>query len=243
MIVVGAAILGAIFGSFIGALVIRWPLGRSVIHGRSECDGCGYQPNALELIPIISFLALRGKCRKCGCTIDNIHLVSEIVAAGIAALAFALLPLQDATGFAVFGLLALPLVLLDIRHHWLPDRLTLLLALTGLAAAFWLWPDELALRLVGAALAYLLLEILRRGYRRYRNIEGMGAGDPKLFGAIALWTGPYALPLIMLLASGIGIIWHLATRDNPRERFPLGALLLIAALIVQMVYQGQLFRP
>ena len=72
---------------------------------------------------------------------------------------------------------------------------------------------------------------MRRYYRHIRNVEGMGEGDPKLIGAIALWTGPYLLPVILLLASGGGLIWYLLAGKRAPERFPLGALMLLGALV------------
>ena len=227
----GGALLGAILGSFIAALCVRWPEGRSVIRGRSSCDDCGYQPKPHEMVPILSWVALSGRCSQCKASIDRIHPLAEFAGAVIGGAAFLLLPVPQAAIYALFGWLALPLILLDFRHHWLPDRLTLLLALAGLAVLVWARPDDLLLHLAASAIAFALLEGMRRYYRHIRNVEGMGEGDPKLIGAITLWTGPYLLPAILLLASGGGLIWYLLAGKRAPERFPLGALMLLGALV------------
>ena len=79
--------LGAIAGSFIAALVIRWPAGRSVLVGRSACDGCGRVLGPVELVPLLSALWLRGRCRSCGASIDPRHWQIELAAVVIGAVA------------------------------------------------------------------------------------------------------------------------------------------------------------
>lgn len=76
-------ILGAIFGSFTGALVVRWPAGRSVMDGRSGCDACGRTLGPAELVPLVSYLVQRGRCRGCGVAIDRRHWWIELLAAAI----------------------------------------------------------------------------------------------------------------------------------------------------------------
>src|SRR4051812_42073961 len=74
-------ILGAIIGSFLAATLIRWPQGRSVVQGRSRCDGCGRRLGILELIPLLSWVLLRGRCKQCGGSIDRRHFTIELGAA------------------------------------------------------------------------------------------------------------------------------------------------------------------
>ena len=104
-------------------------------------------------------------------------------------------------------------MVLDIRHLWLPDRLTSLLAVAGLLGGPFLMPGtDWIDRIAGGVGGYIVLEIIRRLYRALRHREGMGAGDPKLLGAIGIWLGWQALPLVILFASIIGLLWALIAK-------------------------------
>ena len=228
-----AALIGLIFGSFIATLVLRWPAGRSV-RGRSCCDGCGQPLVVRDLVPLLSALFLRGKCRRCGAAIDPFHSRVEWSAAAIGALALALMPGTAGWLWALFGWLLLPLALLDARHFWLPDRLNLLLAIIGLPLAGPMLDTLLLDRWIGAVAGGVLLAAIAWAYRRYRGGDGMGGGDPKLVAAIGAWTGWQPLPLLLLLASLGGIVWALATKgkeDRPlAERpVPFGLFACVAA--------------
>ena len=226
--------LGAIFGSFIAALVIRWPAGRSIARGRSACDACGRTLGPAELVPIVSFVAQRGRCRGCGARIDPAHLWIELAALAIGVLGGAVAPGGAGVAGAVFGWLLLALAALDIVAFWLPDRLTALLALAGLASgAAGLMPD-LADRLIGGIAGYAALAGIALGYKTWRGREGMGGGDPKLMGAIGLWLGWRMLPAVLVIASliglGVALVAHLGGRRMARDTaLPFGALLGVAA--------------
>lgn len=231
--------LGAIWGSFVSALGSRWPIGESVIKGRSHCDQCSAPIALYDLIPIFSFLNLRGKCRTCGEPIGWTPLVIEVIAALIGVFPVLLFPGEQAFALAIFGWLLLPLVILDFQHLWLPTRLVLLLATGGLIAGPMvtsdiLWQD----RLIAVATGFLSLEIIRRAFQWLRGKDGMGAGDPKLFAAIGLWLGWAALPYVLLAASGIGIAFILvlgAARRDHATQFPFGSYMGIAAYCVALM--------
>ena len=235
-----AAILGAILGSFIGALVVRWPQGRSVLTGRSQCDACGTPLKPWQLIPLLSFALLRGRCAACGTPIGWPGVVVELLAAIIGAMALTLHP--DTTGIAIaaFGWLLLPLALLDFRHHWLPHPLNAILALGGMiAAAMGVAPDWTS-RLIGAAAGLAGLWLIAFAYRRLRGREGLGGGDPLMLGSIGLWLGWQALPLVLMIASGIGLAAALVLQRrgaalDATSRFPLGTLMALAAWPVALL--------
>ena len=241
--VVFATVLGAIFGSFLGATLVRLPRGESVVAGRSRCDGCGRALAPGELVPVISYLALRGRCRKCQARIDPWQFAAEAGGA-LVGLACALAA-RDAVMFGiglVLGWQLLLLGLLDLRHFWLPDRLVALLAVTGLVPAVLAAASDVRLLagpLLGAALGFGLLWLAARFYRGWRGREGLGAGDPKLLGAIGLWLGPLGVVETLLGASLLGLVavagLALARRapaaDTP---LPLGTLLALAGFAVYL---------
>lgn len=228
-----AALIGAIFGSFIATLVLRWPAGRSLA-GRSRCDGCDAPLGSRDLVPLLSALWLRGRCRRCGVPIDRFHGRVELASALVGALALSVMPGVSGWLWALFGWLLLPLALLDARHMWLPDPLNALLAVVGLAFAGPLLGTALLDRWIGALAGGVILALVAWGWRRARGHDGMGGGDPKLVAAIGAWLGWQTLPLLLLLASLSGIGWALVTRregDRPlaSRRVPFGVFLCAAA--------------
>ena len=228
-----AGLTGLVFGSFIATLVLRWPHGRSVL-GRSQCDGCGRSLGAFDLLPLLSALVSRGRCRACGAAIDPFHWRVELGAALIGVVALAFMPGTSGWLWALFGWLLLPLALLDARHFWLPDRLNLLLGAAGLLIAGPMLETSLIDRWIGAVASGLTLAGLAAFYRRVRRVDAMGGGDPKLVAAIGAWFGWQPLPLILLLASSGGIVWALVAQrkgDRPlgERRVPFGLFACAAA--------------
>ena len=241
------ALLGAIVGSFVATLVVRWPEGRSVLFGRSACDGCGRTLSARDLVPLLSALVSRGRCRTCGARIDPVHWQVELACAlgGLSAGLVAADPAQAVAG-AVFCWLLVALAGLDWRKHWLPDRLIALLALAGVTAGVAGLAPDLFDRLVAGAAGFGSLWLIARGYRLFRGRDGMGGGDPKLFGAIGLWLGWRLLPSVLLLAGllGLGIVlfrWLTGRAVARDDALPLGTLLAAAAYSAWLVMVG--FAP
>jgi len=229
------AVAGAIAGSFLATLILRWPQGRGVMRGRSACDGCGRVLGAIDLVPMLSALVQRGRCRSCGAAIDPLHGRVEAGCAIIGALALGFVPDLGGIGWALLGWLLLTLALLDWRHFWLPDALTLPLAFFGFTLGLWTTDVALVDRVIGAAAGYLGLLAIALGYRALRGREGLGLGDAKLLGAIGAWLGWQALPFILLIAASLGLAGALVALALGRavqgqSRAPLGTLLAIATL-------------
>jgi leader peptidase (prepilin peptidase)/N-methyltransferase len=231
-------VLGAIFGSFIGVVVARWPRGET-LGGRSACDGCGRTLGPLELVPLFSHILQRGRCRACGARIDGRLLAIELGAALIGLTALFVSPGPIGFCGAVFGWVLLTLAVLDVEHFWLPDALTLPLMAAGLVTAALFQPDAATDRIIGALAAYLVLSLLAWAYRRVRGREGMGGGDPKLLAAIGAWLGWQALPFVLLLASLAGLAVALGRgQAKATMAVPFGALLAVAAWPLWLLWQG-----
>ena len=229
----GGALAGLIAGSFIATLVIRWPAGRG-LGGRSACDGCGRGLGLRDLVPVLSWAIARGKCRTCGARIDWRHPAIEGVAALVGLVAMVVAPGLAGAAGALFGWQLLTLAALDAEHFWLPDRLTGLLAASGLAVGVAGIGVDIQSRLIGGVAGFAVLFAIAWAYRRVRGREGMGGGDPKLLGAIGCWMGWQALPIVLIGASGIGLLAALAMLVRGREvaattRLPLGTLMAVAA--------------
>ncbi len=230
MILLLAGVVGLLLGSFSAGLSWRWPRGENAVAGRSRCASCGATLGARELVPVLSWLAQRGRCRHCGAVVPVRHLAIELAAAVVVVAAMAVAPGLEGVAGAGFGLVLLLLLVLDMEHFWLPDAVVLPLAGLGL----WLGLGDLPARAIGALMGFAVLWLIAFAYRRLAGREGMGAGDPKLLGAIGAWLGWAALPLVVLGASLLGLALvaadRLRGRDVARDTvLPLGALLAAVA--------------
>ncbi len=229
-------------GSYIAALTQRWGRGEAN-RGRSCCETCSHTLAARDLVPLLSYMVLKGKCRHCDAAIGARAFWAELTAAIIGALAFGLNAGPIGLGGALFGWALLALFLLDLEHFWLPDRIVLPLGALGLAMGIGSFQD----RLIGLVGGFLALELIRRSYSAFRGTQGMGGGDPKLFAAIGAWLGWVALPFVLLGASliGLGSAIIMASRGTEIERtsaLPFGALMAVAAFAYWLAHAAGWFR-
>ena len=233
------ALLAAPFaGSFLFVLVRRLPAGRPALWSRSQCESCGHRLGPLELLPIASFLAQRGRCRACGARIDLAHLAAELIALLIAAAVVA----TGSEGLELWGGCALGWTLLalawiDWEEGYLPDALTLPLTVAGLVFASWLVPWTLTDRAVGAIAGYLGFRLLAALYRALRKREGLGQGDAKLLAASGAWLGWQALGNVVLLAALLGLGFAFVARARGQSlsattAVPFGPALAVATFVL-----------
>lgn len=233
---IAGLVLGLIVGSFTGALVGRWPKGEKVSLGRSRCDTCRKTLPAHHLVPVLSYAMLGGKCRACGSAISPRHVAAELMAAAIGLLAFTVSPDLTGVAGALFGWLLLAIALLDLEYFWVPNRLTMPLTIVGLSfGAVGLLPS-LPDRAIGAVAGYLTLSLIAHCYQRLRSREGLGAGDAKLLGGIGAWLGWQVLPVVILGAGILGLVWVAVDRIrgvaiSSSTKLPLGTLLAASAWI------------
>jgi leader peptidase (prepilin peptidase)/N-methyltransferase len=229
-----AFILGAAVGSFLATILIRWPEGRGVARGRSACDQCGRTLGPRDLVPILSWFWVKGRCRHCGGAIDRRHLAAEAGSAMIGLTAILAHPMPLALVTAVLGWWLFLLAALDVEHEWLPDRLTWPLLVAGLAAGWGGFGAPVEARAIGAAAGFVSLWVIAAAYKALRGREGLGGGDPKLFAAIGAWLGWAQLPLVLAGAGLIGLAVLAMRRLKGQavaadDRLPLGALMALAA--------------
>src|SRR4030088_931539 len=157
---------------------------------RSRCPGCGHAITALENIPLLSYLALRGKCSACGARIGIKYPVVELLA-GLAAAysAWRFGPSLAALGAAAFVWFTIALAFIDQETGFLPDALTLPLVwlglITNLGGAFVPLPEAVA----GAVVGYLFLWSVNALFKLARGMDGMGYGDFKLTAAVGAFLG------------------------------------------------------
>ena len=225
-------------GSFLGVLVARLPEEKPLIWGRSACDDCGHVLTALDLVPIASWLALRGRCRYCGARLGWFYPGVELAALAVALVSVAIDRGLWAWLDCLFGWWLLALGWIDLRRMLLPDVLTLPLIVAGLAAALWS-PQDLVARALGAVLGYLSLAGTAFLYRRLRGREGLGGGDPKLFAAAGAWVGASALPSVLFLAASLALATAAVAiaaghRLRRNSALPFGPFLALTSWLVYL---------
>lgn len=224
-------------GSFLGVLALRLPERRPVALSRSACDHCGHVLAAADLIPVASWLFLRGRCRYCHARIGGFVLAIEG-----AALAVALWAAFQTAGWViaiscVFGWTLLLLAVIDWRVQLLPDLITLPLLVTGLAAAAILDRDHMTDHLIGALAGFAVFALAALIYRLLRGREGLGLGDAKLLAGIGAWVSWMGLPTVVLWGSILGLAFALARAVTGRglslsDRLPFGTFLAAGGWLV-----------
>ncbi len=224
-------------GSFLGVLIQRLPKGEDVVSARSRCDACGHKLGPADMVPLVSYLAARGRCRHCGAGIGGFHLWVELAALAVALWA---VTADDGTRLwadCVLGWTLLALAWIDLRDMILPDVMTLPLVLAGLAWALIAEPERIVDHAVGAAAGWLLFWGVSRLYRILRGRDGLGEGDAKLLAASGAWVTWTGLGPVMQIGALTGLAWALGNRLRGTETtattaIPFGPPLALATWVV-----------
>lgn len=253
-----AAVFGLLVGSFLNVVIHRLPLMMqrdwaaqcaelrneppptleplSLAEPRSRCPHCGHAISALENIPVLSWLFLRGRCSGCRAVISPRYPLVELVTSVLFALA------AKHFGFSLAGLGALffiaaliALSAIDFDTQLLPDDITLLLLWAGLAFNVVGTYTSLKSAVIGAMAGYLALWLVYWGFKLTTGKEGMGYGDFKLLAALGAWLGWPMLPLLILLSSfvgaAVGIALIVFARQGRNVPIPFGPYLAAAGVI------------
>ena len=248
-LVVLLALLGAAMGSFAALAAERLLRGEPLALARSRCVTCDATLRARDLVPLVSYPLLRGRCAQCNARIPPVLWQAEVTGLAMGAAAAWVAP-DPARGLLLaawmWSLLALALA--DLRRFRLPERLMALTAALGLALALagdgTGWPDlseRLTTALWGAALGGGAFWLVRTLYTWRTGREGMGLGDVLLIAALGLALGPARLPLVVLFAAGTALMLALLrARRKGRSlrrlgRLPFGAALALAGALVAVL--------
>lgn len=259
-----ASLLGLFIGSFLNVVIHRlprmmeleWHAQAAELRGepqpeqdrfnlatpRSRCPHCGHLITALENIPVVSYLVLRGKCRHCSAPISRRYPAVELVTAALTGFA----AWHFGYGIAALGAMLLlwtlvALTFIDLDTQLLPDSLTLPLVWLGLGFNLWDTYTPLSSAVIGAMAGYLSLWSVYWLFKLTTGKEGMGYGDFKLLAAIGAWLGWQMLPLVILLSSLVGAVVGVAlivqARHGRNVPIPFGPYLAAAGIIA--LFWGQ----
>ena len=227
-----AAIFGAIVGSFLNVVAYRLPRGESLVHPPSACPSCGTRIKAYDNVPVLGWLWLRGKCRACGAKISPRYPIIEALTGLLCAMCVLVYGADsDVWAPLLFVLLLVPITLIDLEHHIIPNVLVIIGAVGAVALLIAFDPDSLVENLVAAAAAFAFFFLAAVVYP-----AGMGMGDVKLAGVMGLFLGRAVAPAIFaaLIAGtviGGAIIARYGMAEGRKKGIPFGPWLAFGSLI------------
>jgi leader peptidase (prepilin peptidase)/N-methyltransferase len=231
-----AAAYGLVLGSFLNVVIYRLPREMSLLRPRSHCPACGALVHWYDNVPVLSFLALRGRCRRCGAPISPRYPLVELLTVVL------LVACELRFGVTLAGveavvlmLLLIPLAFIDLEHHLLPDVLTLPGIVLGLALSAAGGVTGLLDAAIGVAVGGALPYAVIVAYRAIRGVEGMGLGDVKLLAMAGAFLGWRGALLTIGLGSCVGAVVGIALITSGRGRrdteLPFGVFLSFAAAV------------
>jgi len=236
---VGLAVAGLAIGSFLNVCIYRLPRGQSVVHPASRCPACARPLRWFENVPMVAYLALRGRCRTCGAPISPWYPAVEGITATLFLVEYWHLGLQPLlVPRLIFVCAMIVLFVVDLQHRVLPNVITLPGVAAGLAFSFFVppgWFDAL----IGIAAGGGVLLAVAEAYYRIRGEEGLGMGDVKMLAMIGAFLGWQLMLVTLLMASLLGSLIGLALiasrRGTAKYALPLGSFLAAAAVVSNIV--------
>ncbi len=233
--------MGACLGSFANVCIYRLPKTKQIISGRSFCPKCKKKISWYDNLPIISFLFLSGKCRKCKKVIPLRYLIVELIT-GISFLLIYLNfeNLYTITFLSILSLILIMIFFIDLENFIIPDSLNFIIM--GLALLKNFLPNfntslihEINQSIIGGMVGYLSIWLIIYLYKTFKKIDGMGFGDAKLMAGIGLLFGWQSIPFILFVASILGLIFVVPSlikkQKTMRTEIPFGPFIIAACLI------------
>ena len=233
--------IGICLGSFANVCIYRLPKNKQIITGRSFCPKCKKTIKWLDNIPLISFLLLNGKCRKCRKPISLKYFIIEL----ITGIGFLLIYLNfnnylTIIFLSVLFLLYLIIFFIDLKHFIIPDGLNF--GIMALAIFKNFLPNfnasfihDINQSIIGGIVGYLSIWIIIYLYRVIKKIEGMGLGDAKLMTGIGLLFGWQSIPFVLFISAVLGLVFAtpslITKKKNLRSKIPFGPFIITASFI------------
>jgi leader peptidase (prepilin peptidase)/N-methyltransferase len=232
-------LIGLAVGSFLNVCIYRLPRRESLNYPYSHCTSCNRALAWYENIPLASWVVLRGRCRTCGQSIGVMYPAVEAVTGAIFVAGYAiygLTPLLAAR--LLFACAMIVLFAIDLRHHILPNVITLPGIIVGFALSFVLPPGWMA-SLIGLLAGGFVLFAIAEAYYRLRGIEGLGMGDVKMLSMIGGFLGWKLMLVTLVLASFAGSLVGIGMmafgRGGMKAALPFGTFLAVGALAAAVV--------
>ena len=247
MLTLIAFVIGSIVGSFYNVCIYRLPNDLDVVSKSSFCTSCKYKIPFYLNIPIVSYILNFGKCKNCKNKISISYLVVEVLTASLFVYAYMLYGVSfNSLAFIIFYSGLLIIFFTDFKYYLILDKITIPLSIVGLVFTFFNFNPfnvDILSSLMGGAVGYLVIYIIRFLFFKIRKVEGMGLGDAKLFLMIGIWLGIKSIYLILASSALVGaivgsLIIYFYKKDK-NFQIPYGCFIVIASALYP--YLGSLF--
>ena len=236
-----AFVLGCIWGSFSNVCIYRLPNDQSVVKGRSFCTSCKEQIKWYDNIPFLSFIFLKGKCRKCGNKISSQYFLVEFVSAISFIIVYHLYGISITTLLLIIlSIFFIIIFFIDLKHFIIPNELTFPLMLIGFVKSFepnlnqTIFPNYIN-SLIGGVFGYLIIWLIILFYKKVRNKDGMGLGDAKLMAVVGFWFGWTSIPFTIFISSFVALFFAIPSlikkNKNMTTQIPFGPYIIIGCII------------
>ena len=211
----------------------------NLVTPRSRCPRCNHQIKAIENIPVISYLFLKGKCSQCKNKISCRYPLIEFTSAVMVTVVAFYFGVSIQAAFAIFLTFALiALTMIDFDHQLLPDDITLPFLWLGITLNIFNVYTDIESSVLGAIFGYGSLWFVYISFKIITGKEGMGHGDFKLLALLGAWFGWQALPLIIILSSVVGTIIGISLiifkSHNRNSTIPFGPYLALAGWVYML---------
>ena len=233
-----AGLVGLCIGSFLNVVIYRLPLGQSIVSPPSRCRNCDYLLRWFDNVPVLSWVFLRARCRKCGTPVSWQYPLVELITGALFVLVVWLTPI----GPLVFSRLLLVSILIalfgiDLEHQILPNSITLPGIVIGMLFSV-IAPPGIKDSLIGVVVGGGILYAIAGAYYLWRREEGMGMGDVKMLAMIGAFLGWKAVLVTLVLSSFsgaiIGLLLMAAQRGDMKYALPFGTFLAIGAAVAML---------
>ena len=241
-------ILGGLWGSFANVCIYRLPKGKGVVSGRSYCPKCKKEIVWQDNIPIISYLILKGKCRKCKRKISSQYPMVEMINILLFLIIYFLFGISLTTILLmILSLSFLIIFFIDLKHFIIPNSITFSMIALGFIKSFdpnlnSIFPNYIN-SLIGGLFGYGIIFSIIFFYKQIRKKEGMGLGDAKLLAVIGFWFGWIAIPFVLFLSSIfalVSVIPDLIKKNKKMtSQIPFGPYIILAT-IFYLVFKNNL---
>jgi len=234
----GLALLGLVIGSFLNVCIHRIPRRESIVSPGSQCPQCQYPLRWYDNIPVLSYVLLGARCRRCRARIPARYPAVELVTLAVFVAHYLVIGLDiTLVPRLLFACTLIVLFAIDLEHHLLPDAVTLPGIVTGLAFSL-LLPPGIVSALLGVLVGGGVLWLIGEAYYRYAGQEGMGGGDVKMLAMVGAFLG-WKLVIVTLVFSSvagslIGMLVLATRRGGLKYALPYGTFLALGALVASL---------
>ena len=233
-------ILGGLWGSFANVCIYRLPLNQGVVSGRSYCPKCKNQITWKDNIPILSYLLLNGKCRKCKKTISSQYVLVEFLSILFFTIIYFLYGITLTTLLLMILSLSFTIIFfIDLKHFIIPNEITFSMMVIGFLKSFdpnlnSIFPNYIN-SVIGGLFGYGIIWSIIYFYKQVRKKEGMGLGDAKLLSVIGFWFGWIAIPFVIFISSVVALFSVIPSlikkSKNMSSQIPFGPFIILGCIL------------